>query len=154
MIATKNTFDEVKKIFAEHLEKHGYRKTPERYAVLEEIYSRNDHFDAEELYVAIKTKRLPISRATVYNTLELLVTCDLVKKHQFFNNLAQYEKSYGYRQHDHLICTECHKVIEFCDPRIEQTDKMIGDLMQFNITGHSLMIFGKCKECNEKAIQS
>lgn len=154
MIAAKNSIDAVKKIFSDHLEVHGYRKTPERYAVLEEIYSRHDHFDAEALYTAIKTKRLPISRATVYNTLELLVTCDLVKKHQFFNNLAQYEKSYGYKQHDHLICTECKKVIEFCDPRIQQIDNMIGDLMHFTVTSHSLMIFGKCKECNEKATQS
>jgi Fur family ferric uptake transcriptional regulator len=153
MIETKNSFEPVKKIFSEHLEVHGYRKTPERFAVLEEIYSRHDHFDAEALYIAIK-KKLSISRATVYNTLELLVTCELVKKHQFGNNNAQYEKSYGYRQHDHLICTECKKVIEFCDPRIHQINNMIGELMHFTVTGHSLMIFGKCQECSEKATKS
>ena len=153
MVEAKNGIEAVKKIFSDHLEKQGYRKTPERVAVLEEIYSRHDHFDAEALYVALKNN-LPISRATVYNTLELLVSCELVKKHQFGNNLAQYEKSYGYRQHDHLICTECKKVIEFCDPRIQQINNMIGELMHFTVTGHSLMIFGKCKECTEKAMKS
>lgn len=143
--------EDVQKIFSAHLEKHSYRKTPERYAILEEIYRRTDHFDAEALYIHMKTQQYRVSRATVYNTLELLVSCDLVKKHQFGKNLAQYEKSYGFKQHDHLICVDCGKVLEFCDPRIQQIKSMMGDLLQFEITHHSLNLYGKClKECNLK----
>ena len=76
--------EEVIKIFSAYLEKNGLRKTPERFAILEEIYRRNDHFDAEALYIHMKTKNYRVSRATVYNTLELLVSCDLVRKHQFW----------------------------------------------------------------------
>ena len=61
------------------------------------------HFDVEELYAGMKERNLQVSRATVYNTLDLLVEQGLVSKHQFGRNLAQYEKSYGYRQHDHVI---------------------------------------------------
>lgn len=89
----KKILGEIRNIFAAHLESKGLRKTPERFAIVEEIYSRNDHFDAESLYTHMLSRNYRVSRATVYNTLELLLSCDLITKHQFGKNLAQYEKS-------------------------------------------------------------
>ena len=139
-----DTINEVKRIFSAYMENNGLRKTPERFAILEEIYSRTDHFDAETLYLHMKAHNYRVSRATVYNTLELLVSCDLVTRHQFGKNQAQYEKSYGYRQHDHLICLDCHRVLEFCDPRIQQIQTTMGNLLNFDIHHHSLTMYGAC----------
>ena len=61
--------------------------------------------------------------------------------------MAQFEKSYGYKQHDHVICIECNKVVEFCDPRIHQIQSMIGDLLKFDIKHHSLNLYGICATC-------
>jgi len=141
-------FDEVKKIFTAYLEEKELRKTPERYALLKEVYSNNGHFDVDSLYQLMKDKKHQISRATVYNTLDLLIECDLVSKHQFGKNLAQYEKSYGYKQHDHLICTDCHKVIEFCDPRIQNIQDTVGEVLDFKVIHHSLIFYANCSKQN------
>jgi Fur family ferric uptake transcriptional regulator len=140
---SRNIKEEVKDLFNAYLEKKGQRKTPERYAILDEIYSKKQHFDVDTLFIQMKNRNYHVSRATVYNTLDLLLECGLVVKHQFGQNMAMYEQAYGYRQHDHLICTTCGKVLEFCDPRIQQTSSMVGDLLNFEVERHSLNLYAK-----------
>lgn len=147
-MVAQNIIEEVQKIFQAYLENKSLRKTPERFAILEEIYSKDGHFDVESLYVSMKEKNYRVSRATVYNTLDLLVDCDLVTKHQFGKNLAQFEKAYGFRQHDHLICTDCNKVHEFCDPRVQNIQTTVGQLLQFDVLHHSLIFYASCNREN------
>lgn len=133
--------------FKLYLEKNKNRKTPERFAILEEIYMNQSHFDAESLYIKMKQNSYRVSRATIYNTLDILVSCDLVMRHQFGNNKTLYEKSFGFPPHDHIVCLQCGEIEEFFDHQLDHliahhtTDK------NFQVSRHSLNIYGTCENC-------
>lgn len=134
--------DQVNKILDKHLELKGLRKTQERYAIVKEIYSFDYHFDADELYTQMIKKKYRVSRATIYNTLDLLVSLELVSRHVFKENTSKYEKSFGFRQHDHIIL-ENDEIIEFCDPRIQSIKNTLEEMFDLKIKNHSLYFFGE-----------
>lgn len=143
--AFEDNFDYVRKIFTEYLEKNSHRKTPERFTILKEIFATDGHFDIETLYIRMKNHKYRVSRATLYNTIELLLNCGLVIKHQFGTNYAQFEKSMLFKQHDHFIFNESGDVKEFYDPRIEEIKSLVESQFNVDVTNYSLTFYGNPK---------
>ena len=136
-------------VLNKYLENEGLRKTPERNIILEEVYKINTHFDIDELFNII-SKKNKISKATIYNTIELFQKLELITKHVFNDNKVLYEKAFNKKQHNHLICVKCNKIQEFCDPRLQSIIDLAETLLKFKISKHSLNFYGHCLNNNCK----
>jgi len=146
-MADKALIEKAKKIFENFLLKQGSRKTPERFSVIDELYSlpEDEHMDVEGLFLSMRNKGYTISRATIYNTLDLLVESGLAVKHQFKDKVALYEQALTYKHHDHHVCNQCRKIREFSDPKINEIKVIVGKSFQSAITSHSLVLYGNCE---------
>jgi Fur family ferric uptake transcriptional regulator len=124
--------------------------TPERRWVLHGVLSREGHFDAEELLAFLHRRHMPVSRATLYRTLEHLTMAGLVKRHRFGTGHALFEHIYGRQHHDHMVCDRCHRVIEFVNDDIERLQDEVCAAHGFVSTNHVMQIFGLCQQCQER----
>ena len=134
--------------FREYLRSRGKRITDQRQALVDYIYQRHDHFDAEDLIFNIGQKRskIRVSRPTVYRTLNELVEAGLLRK-MALGGRAVYEHDYGYPQHDHLHCTICDELIEFQITDLSKLCEAVGGEHNFQVTGHRLIVTGICERC-------
>lgn len=132
--------------FTEYLTLHKHRKTPERFAILDHIYSTKGHFDIDTLYKSMVEMNFRVSRATLYNTIDLLLDCGLVVKHQFGGNVSTYERSYGNENHNHLICTTCGEVREIKNDDL-LTPVQLKKIRRFTVNYYSMYIYGTCSKC-------
>lgn len=137
--------EEVKQLFSEYLMTNRCRKTPERFAILEMIYRWDGHFDIDELYLAMEKSKFRVSKATIYNTLEILTQCKLVHKHQLGGS-STYEKSYRAEPHHHLVCLQCGKVSEYHFEGIRQLIEET-KFPKFKQSQYALYIYGLCSKC-------
>jgi Fur family ferric uptake transcriptional regulator len=140
-----------REILSRHLKAKGkLRSTPERFAVLDAVLQCPGHFDVESLYYRMLSNGTRISKATVYNTLELLQQCGLVSKYRFAEKTTRYEKTVGRPSHHHLICLECGEIIEFVNERLNRLQDDVCDDRGFVPQSSSLQIFGRCAQCRKR----
>ena len=141
----------IKDVLRQYLKDKGLRNTPVRYTILEEIYNYDEHFNVDDLYLLMLQRKYHISKATIYNTIEVFLDAGLIRKHQFGEG-STYEKSYFDKQHDHLVLyksgsdKEIEEIIEFCDPRIQAIKDSIENIFNVKIDSHTLYFFGQKKE--------
>jgi Fur family ferric uptake transcriptional regulator len=139
--------DAAKEIFTRFLRAGEHRITPERFEVLEAVLSSKGHFEADELYRKMKSAGQKVSRATVYNTLDLLLESGFISKYRFAENHSRYEKVFGRPHHDHLICLECGEITEFVSEKIAVAQSEICREKNFKPQSATFQVFGFCSKC-------
>lgn len=139
----------VKNILTSYLELNKYRKTPERFTILDAVYSTSGHFTLDELSEKLVAEyNFPVSRATLYNTLKLFLELRLVIRHRL-QSTTKYEACYDNNSHSHQVCTMCGKVTEIKSPQvIDAINKM--HTKRFRKDGFTLYIYGICSTCQAK----
>ena len=103
------------------------------------------HGRSDDLYILMKNQKSRVSRATVYKTLELLANCELLSKRNFGDNMTRYESSYKRQNHDHLICMDCGRIVEFVDQNVKKIPEEISNKLGFDVESYSFNIFARCK---------
>jgi Fur family ferric uptake transcriptional regulator len=143
-------FAKEKEIFLEHIRRSGLRKTGQRDLILETFLSTEEHLTSEDLYRLVHRSDPNVGHTTVYRTLKLLTEAGLAREVRFGDNKTYYEHHYEHEHHDHMICTECGKVIEFLSKEIEDLQDAMAAKFDFVPTHHSLRMWGYCSECQKK----
>lgn len=142
-------FIEEKRIFLEHIEKKGLRKTSQRDVILEVFLKTEEHLTSEDLYWLIQKKDPSIGHTTVYRTLKLLTEAGLAREVRFGDGKTYYEHHHDHEHHDHLICTGCGRIEEFFSAEIESLQDQIAEGLGFRPTHHSLRMWGVCSDCQK-----
>ena len=134
-------------VLEQYISENKLNITKQRRAVLKVFLECNDHVTVEELYNIVLKTEPKIGLATVYRTLALLTKSGLALETDFGDGQKRYENSYRTFHHDHMVCTECGKILEFNHPLIEKYQEEVAMQKNFKITSHKLDLFGLCQDC-------
>jgi len=154
MAGKKAKFQKEKQIFTEYIQKSGLRHTAQRDVILEIFLRTEAHLSSEDLYWLVQKEDSSVGHTTVYRTLKLLTEAGLAREVRFGDGKTYYEHHFEHDHHDHMICTECGKVIEFFSAEIEALQDEMADKFGFKPTHHSLRILGLCEDCQKKGSET
>jgi len=147
-------FVQEKAIFLEHIQRAGLRRTAQRDLILDIFLKTEEHLTSEDLYFLVHREDPSVGHTTVYRTLKLLTEAGLAREVRFGDNKTYYEHHFNHEHHDHMICTECGKVIEFFSQEIENLQDQMAANFGFLPTHHSLRLWGVCDECQVKSVET
>ncbi|MCU0327471.1 MAG: transcriptional repressor [Chitinophagales bacterium] len=144
-----NHFNKSLELLQQYIKEKGLRYTSERKIILEEIYNSDQHIDVEHIYQSVN-KKISISKATIYNNIELFEQCGIIRKNNFLGKSNIYERNIGNQNHGHFVCKSCQKIIEFCDIRVYLIQKSIEKSLNCQIENSDFLFQGICQECSQK----
>lgn len=138
--------------FEEYLAARGLRRTEQRRFLVEQVFQRHQHFDADQLIEQLPRRGQAnyVSRPTVYRTLKEFVDAGLLRRFEL-NGRSVYEHDYGYPDHDHLYCVKCHRLFEFQSEELAHLRDEIARQQRFRVRSHRLIIQGVCSECSNRS---
>jgi Fur family ferric uptake transcriptional regulator len=149
MVKQTEKFEKEKEIFLDHIRESGLRRTAQRDLIMDIFLRTEDHLTSEDLYWLVQKEDPNVGHTTVYRTLKLLTEAGLAREVRFGDNKTYYEHHYNHDHHDHMICTECGKVIEFFSAEIENLQDQVAAEFKFKPTHHSLRMWGYCSDCEK-----
>jgi len=138
---------EEQEVFLAHIQKKGLKRTAQRDLILDVFLRSERHLSNEDLYRLVKEEDSSIGQTTVYRTLKLLSEAGLAREVRFGDGRTHYEHNYKHEHHDHMICSECGKIIEFYSAELEALQDAMAAKHRFEVTQHLLRIIGICAEC-------
>ena len=142
---------EEQEVFHKHIQKAGLKRTAQRDLILDVFLRTEEHLSSEDLYRLVQQEDPSIGQTTVYRTLKLLTEAGLAREVRFGDGRTRYEHNYKHQHHDHMICTECGKLIEFFSAELEAIQDAMAAKYRFEPTNHSLRIFGICVDCRRQS---
>src|SRR5438105_9765468 len=145
-----NKMTEEQEVFLKHIQKQGLKRTAQRDLILDVFLRTEDHVSGEDLYQLVREKDPAVGQTTVYRTLRLLTDAGLAREVRFGDGRAHYEHNYKHEHHDHMICSECGKIIEFYSPELEAIQDAMAAKYKFQLTEHLLRMIGICSDCRRK----
>ena len=134
----------------DYMTRHGLRSTEQRRIVTEHFFASDGHLSIEDLLDRVRVDEAKIGYATVYRTLKLLKECGLAFERHFGDGVSRYEVAWEDEHHDHLICVDCERIIEFEDHAIEKLQREVASRHGFRLVRHKLELYGICPECQAK----
>src|SRR5438132_14072228 len=136
-----------KQRFMEFLDQKNLRLTSQRQAIIDTVFSTEEHFTAEQLLEWSRRRDRSVSRATVYRTLPLLTESGLIREMDFGKDYKFYDPNYAeHPHHNHIICQDCEKIVEFESEKIEKLENEISHRLGFSVKAHRLQITASCEE--------
>ena len=136
-----------KQKFIDFLGQRNLRLTSQRQAIIDSVFSTDEHFTAEQLLEWSRRRDKSVSRATVYRTLPLLTESGLIREMDFGKDYKFYDPNYAeHPHHNHIICQDCEKIVEFESEKIEKLENEISHRLGFSVKAHRLQITASCEE--------
>ena len=144
------TMTEEQEVFLRHIQKQGLKRTAQRDLILDVFLQTEGHLSGDDLYRLVREKDHSVGQTTVYRTLRLLTDAGLAREVRFGDGRAHYEHNYKHQHHDHMICKECGKIIEFYSPELEAIQDAMAAKHRFELTSHLLRMIGICADCRKQ----